>query len=78
MNNQDDSDNSIPQEVWYKMPLEQRPEKLSDKIAELLTSVTTAALHDIGRPKNIPACVPDCGWNHGEGALRHQVLDLRC
>jgi hypothetical protein len=21
---------------------------------------------NIGRPKDIPVCVPDCGWNHGE------------
>jgi hypothetical protein len=42
------------------------PKKLTDKIAGLLTRVTPAALRDMGRPKDLPPCVPDCGWNHGE------------
>jgi hypothetical protein len=45
---------------------EKKLEKLTAKIAELLTSLTPGALRDIGRPHNIPLCVPDCGWNHGE------------
>jgi hypothetical protein len=56
------------------MQQEQRQEKLTAKIAQLLTSVTPAAIRDIGRPKNIPACVPDCGWNHGKRKEKQSVF----
>jgi hypothetical protein len=42
------------------------PKRLIDKMVGLLTRATPAALRDMGRPKDLPPCVPDCGWNHGE------------
>jgi hypothetical protein len=41
-------------------------EKLTDEIAGLLTGIMPTTGRDIGRPRDIPLCVPDCGWNHGE------------